>query len=167
MMKRTRPHFPSAAVFKRLPLGLLLIAIGLAPISANRPWWRSLQSLSWTPATATITIAKAEGDLRYTYAYDGVTYQGSVYHFEDGGPLTPSAARLDFTRTRIPGEAVTVYVNPFAPQDAVLNRSLNMRHSILIRNLVFLAAFSIPGAVLLAFALRRLLRYRREMRQFE
>ncbi|BDC48328.1 hypothetical protein F183_A06440 [Bryobacterales bacterium F-183] len=164
--KRTRPPFPSAAAFKRLPLGLMLIAIGLGPISANRPWWRCLQALTWTPITATITIAKADGDLRYTYPHDGVPYQGTVHHFNDGGPLSPSAARLDFVRTRVPGETVTAYVNPFDPADSVLSRSLNMRHSVLILNLIFLAVFCIPGAVLLTLSIRRLVAYRRAMRPF-
>lgn len=123
--------------------GLLgVVSFGIVPV------FDAMRSRQWTPVVATLDWARIEParmarnrplpmlDVRYTYRYRGVEFVGrrNDLHFGVDTPQGVTASLRQFED----GRALTAWVNPAAPEQAMLDRSLHWG----------VLALSIPAAVM-------------------
>ncbi len=121
------PGTPMQKWFVAVFGSLLFMGAGVAlagvPIYTNYQW--GIQR-SWVPAPCEITHAEviheedsSSVDVRYTYTWEGRTYEGS--HFSIPGGTHPDGPSTIVSRLSV-GSTQTCYVNPHSPSDAVLYR---------------------------------------------
>ena len=95
---------------------------------------------AWTPVSGTVTAVAVVPVPRsgrvpftvpavrvtYDYTFDGRPYSGDRLR-ADGDPLSPDSAEGRAWLARVPGDPVTVYVNPADPTQAALDRAATGR----------------------------------------
>jgi hypothetical protein len=106
------------------------------------PMWQDWQAMrGWQPALAQLESVRGGGNetkARYRYEFDGATYQGErvyVSTFNDNIGTYHEGLLAELRRHQRAGTPVTVWVNPKAPDEAVIDR--DMRWGLF----AFLAAF--------------------------
>ena len=163
-----------SAVGKR-PWALLLFGIPFAAVSVGMLFWALLPALqeshdmkAWAPVPAHVLEVDLEihqGDgsatykvaARYRYQYQGVIYHGDRVGLSSGsdnlGDWQQSmAAKLQSARQH--GQAITVYVNPAHPAEAIIDRE--PRWALLLFYGVFVVVFGIVGFGLMIFGWRQI-----------
>jgi len=156
----------------RYPLAFLIVVILLAfPAVAVFMGWRAAAMLmawqeakGWVETPATIEHLELEVhsgqdsttyrvDCRYSYVFNGQTFQGTRAGLADGSDNIGSWQQTTYERLRrhhegVESDPVSCWVNPDNPQEAVLDREL--RWGLLLFHLLFVVVF---GGIGLAFAL--------------
>lgn len=133
-----KQYMLEAVIRVALPLlGVVLLVAGLLGVVsfAVVPTLDAMRSRQWTPVAATLDWARIEPAtvarsrplpalaVRYSYRYGGVDFVGrrNDLHF---GLDTPSAVQARLRQVE-DGRALTAWVNPAAPEQAMLDRSLH------------------------------------------
>lgn len=133
-----KQYLLEAVIRVALPLlGVVLLVAGLLGVVSFGvvPTLDAMRSRQWTPVVATLDWARIEPAtvarsrplptlaVRYSYRYGGVDFVGrrNDLHF---GLDTPSAVQARLRQVE-DGRALTAWVNPAAPEQAMLDRSLH------------------------------------------
>lgn len=133
-----KQYMLEAVIRVALPLlGVVLMVAGLLGVVSFGvvPMLDAMRSRQWTPVVATLDWARIEPAtvarnrplpalaVRYSYRYGGVDFVGrrNDLHY---GLDTPSAVQARLRQVE-DGRALTAWVNPAAPEQAMLDRSLH------------------------------------------
>lgn len=154
-----KPYAISRPLSKRISWGLVVFTVVWVGFVVVFDWQllpvlsQEIRSLVFTPVDARLVsceiVAETDPDagwkssrvIKYDYVVENKTYQGNRYY-----PTKRLIERGDRTDMRCEkfqvGQAVIAYVNPFAPEEAILRRGLQPS-TIMI--LMFLTPFNLVG----------------------
>ena len=104
---------------------LILVGCGKIAEEPNAPFIDLVRSVWWEEATATLLESHGQTAIRYSYEVGDQTFSGNPFFIwrcqrrVDGGERSHNSLRI-----RIQTEEFTVFVNPDAAGEAVIQRSL-------------------------------------------
>lgn len=139
------------AIIPGLIFGLIFAGGGFFFLSETSiPTWQSWQEMRhWQPGYAQLLSASgAENDTEasYRYQYEGISYQGSrvyVTEFKDNIGSYHADMLAQLRRYQSSGQAMPIWINPFSPQESVIDR--DMRWGLFILMTAFCSVFILIG----------------------
>jgi len=147
-------------VIPGLLFGLVFTGGGFFMLSETAlPMWQSWQDMQdWQPADARLlSFSGAENQTRVRYGYDigGVGYSGNrvgVTEFKDNIGSWHRDMQAFLGRTKRSGDTLRIWVNPFNPAQAVIDR--DMRWGLFALASVFCAVFMLIGLAVIYASIR-------------
>lgn len=125
---------------------LILVGCGKIAEKLNSPFIDLVCSVWWEEATATLLDSHEQTAIRYSYEVEDQTFSGNQFLFGDiSGELMEVKIAQFIENQNLEGE-FTVFVNPDAAGEAVIQRSLTPNAWMLIPLLLVLLALSITLA---------------------
>ena len=125
---------------------LILVGCGKIAEEPNAAFIDLVRSIWWEEATATLLESHGQTAIRYSYEVGEETFSGTRFSFGNVSGGLMAVEISEFIENKNPDEGFTIFVNPDAAGEAVIQRSLTPKTWILIPLSLVLLALGIAIA---------------------